>query len=161
MSRQTINDTFAQNMRSIHDSNAEIKQECLDNTGLKLKVGSKENGIIDYDNINIYYHNKPIQNLISTKSRLEHDGYDMYGPKSNIYDIIIVYKNLDSEEIIVDNWHAEYWYCEKEVKFELFYQNFYSKEDFEVYYQDNLKSSDDLSNEGGVFYIKSWGQVYA
>lgn len=162
MSRQTINGTFTQNMRSTDDSyDRENIQECQDDTSLKLKIGSKEDGIINYDNIDTYYQNKPIQNFICAKSILSHDGYDSWGPESNIYDIIIVYKNLDSEEIIVDNWHAEYWYHEDDISFGLVYQDTYSKEDFEVYYQENLESEDDLSDEGGVFYVKSWGQVYA
>ena len=162
MSSQTINDTFTQNMRSADNTNGEeTKQKCQDEIGLKLKIGSKEDGIINYDNIDTYYQNKPIQNLICVKSRLSHDGYDQFGPESNLYDIVIVHKNINSEEIIVDNWHAEYWYHEDDISFGLVYQDTYSKEDFEVYYQENLESEDDLSDEGGVFYVKSWGQVYA
>jgi hypothetical protein len=66
---------------------------------------------------------------------MNHDGYDKYGPKSNLYDLYVFYKNDDvklSQEqgkeeaehcesdddkmvnIYVDVWHAEQWFIKNE-----------------------------------------------
>ena len=178
MSHQTINDTSTQNMRSLESSNggenkqssptSGQKQSEPDEGGIHLNICSSDDGIITYDNINTHYSNHPIKDLICVKSWLEHDGYDMHGPKSNLYDIVIVYNKPDSEEVIVDKWHAEYWYTEEEVSFDL-YSKIYSKEDFEIYNRDNLTNDDtgmsfraykyDLTSVGDTYFIESWGQI--
>jgi len=169
MSSQTINDTSTQNMRSLESSNGgENKQSEPDEGGIHLNIGSSDDGIITYDNINTHYSNHPIKDLICVKSWLEHDGYDMHGPKSNLYTIVIAYKKPDSEDVVVDNWRAEYWYTEEEVSFYL-YSKIYSKEDFEIYNKEDLTNDDtgmsfraykyDLTSVGDTYFIESWGQI--
>lgn len=59
---------------------------------------------------------------------VDHDGYDRYGPKSNLFDLIICYsldvvdcdENGNYNKVIqkmhyVDVWHTEQWYTKDEV----------------------------------------------
>jgi hypothetical protein len=176
MSHQTINDTSTQNMRSLESSNggenkqssptSGQKQSEPDEGGIQLNIGSSDDGIITYDNINTHYSNHPIKDLICVKSWLEHDGYDRYGPKSNLYTIEIAYKKPDSEDVIVDKWRAEYWYYEEEVSFDL-YSKIYSKEDFEIYNKEELTNDSmsfrphiyDLTSVDDTYFIESWNQI--
>ena len=47
--------------------------------------------------------------ILFFKETIYHDGYDKYGPKSDIYDIHIVKENEDGC-LIYQNWHGEDWY---------------------------------------------------
>lgn len=51
-----------------------------------------------YENIRIYYQ----------KVFLDHDGYDRYGPESNIWDIIVLI--INETKFQLDIWHGEDWF---------------------------------------------------
>ena len=51
------------------------------------------------------YINKKIINI---KTKLDHDGYDQYGPESNLYDLYVYYQK--GYNMYYDNYHREYWY---------------------------------------------------
>ena len=93
--------------------------------------------------------------FVFTKCFLDHDGYDRYGPKSNLYDLYVFFKRksvdvgdddgVDDDThansgcgekiqryINVDIWHAEEWYTKGE-KVILYPSHSYSirKETFE------------------------------
>jgi hypothetical protein len=59
-----------------------------------------------------YYKNDTIC-IIDYKEKLEHDGYDSYGPQSNLWDLFILYTSKDSGEYVIDfvDWfHWEDWF---------------------------------------------------
>jgi len=39
---------------------------------------------------------------------LGHDGYDCYGPESNLYDVRLL--AFDGDQYILEHWHREYWF---------------------------------------------------
>jgi len=57
-------------------------------------------------NITKIYNN----NIVLVKEKTSHDGYDKYGPKSDIYDLYIVYYDDNFSTFNVNHWHKEYWY---------------------------------------------------
>jgi hypothetical protein len=57
------------------------------------------------DILNKKFKNK---NIIYLKEELSHDGYDKYGPKSNLWDLSIIIE-LDDEYIFYD-YHWENWF---------------------------------------------------
>ena len=63
--------------------------------------------------IHQYYKNKQIY---YQKIFLDHDGYDLYGPKSDIWDIIFL--RIEKDKLYLDIWHAEDWF-DNDFKFEL------------------------------------------
>lgn len=46
--------------------------------------------------------------VISTSTKIDHDGYDRYGPKSNLYDFAVLFLKYD--KIYYTEFHREYWY---------------------------------------------------
>lgn len=77
-----------------------------------------------------------INNVISSKVEITHDGYDEYGPESNLYDYHVLFY-LDSKIYYV-KFHREYWFHGK---------------DEEEYYLDNQNIfnrciSDELTSMG-------------
>ena len=66
---------------------------------------SKETILNKSSNISFNMKNKEI---IFIKYKLSHDGYDCYGPQSNIYDINIIIK--ENNDYILYNYHKEDWY---------------------------------------------------
>lgn len=54
--------------------------------------------IIDHD----------ISNIIDTKTIMTHDGYDEYGPESELFDFYVLYQK--SNEIFLNNFHRENWF---------------------------------------------------
>ena len=152
MSDSKVNSNFAQNLS---DNNISCKTK---NEDTCLEISCKEDEWKNmYSNINSYYKENIIKNLVCVESCLTHDGYSKHGPDSNIYDIYIVHKSLGPENFIVDNWHTEYWYREDEVSFKL-YQRIYSEEDFETYYQDRSTEKNSMPNEGNTYFVP-WGQI--
>jgi hypothetical protein len=45
--------------------------------------------------------------------KLEHDGYDYHGAKSNLWDLYIFYKTKSSDEVMIDFYHREDWFDSK------------------------------------------------
>ena len=152
MSNSKVNSNFAQNL-SYNNISGETKNE---ETCIEISCKEEQWRSI-YSNINSYYKENNISNIVCVESCLTHDGYSKHGPDSNIYDIYIVYKSRDPENFIVDNWHAEYWYREDEVSFQL-YQRIYSEEDFETYYRNSFPKKNPMSNEGNTYFVP-WGQI--
>jgi len=62
--------------------------------------------------INQYMHSKKSKRnpIIYVKEELSHDGYDRYGPESNLWDLYIYIKNNKTDEIIILNFHWEDWF---------------------------------------------------
>lgn len=54
------------------------------------------------------------KNIVRIFETRDHDGYDEYGPKSNIWDIYIVFKN--NNDLIYHNYHHEEWFCKNDEK---------------------------------------------
>ena len=51
--------------------------------------------------------------IIDYKETLDHDGYDSYGPKSDLWDLFVLYTSKISGEYTVDHvdwFHWENWY---------------------------------------------------
>jgi uncharacterized protein YukJ len=48
--------------------------------------------------------------VIYTKRTIEHDGFDQYGPQSNLYDFYIYYRI--GYHYYIDIWHREDWYSD-------------------------------------------------
>lgn len=96
--------------------------------------------------------------FVFAKCFLDHDGYDRYGPKSNLYDLYVFFKRKSGattteignvggcrkdvqEHINVDIWHAEQWYTKGE-KVILYPSHSYSirKETFEWFLAEDERS---------------------
>jgi len=81
------------------------------NKGLKTIQFSK------YSNIGQKLLNEILpkyNNIVRIFETKDHDGYDEYGPKSNIWDIYIVFKN--NNDLIYHNYHHEEWFCKNDEK---------------------------------------------
>ena len=55
------------------------------------------------------YKNKNIE-VVHTNTKVNHDGYDHYGPQSNLYDFYVYYRVC--YDYYIDVWHREDWYLE-------------------------------------------------
>ena len=79
--------------------------------------------------IDNYLSNK---NIILAVEYLTHDGYDKYGPESNLWDLYII-EDISYNEFIIYNYHWEDWFrsnnCE-EKEFDL--------TNYELYLKENL-----------------------
>ena len=62
--------------------------------------------------IDKYMHSKKNKSnpIIYFKEELGHDGYDKYGPESNLWDLYIYIINNETDEIIILNYHWEDWF---------------------------------------------------
>lgn len=47
--------------------------------------------------------------VITWKKFVSHDGYDFYGPKSNLYDLLVISKR--KKLLYYSIFHREYWFC--------------------------------------------------
>ena len=50
------------------------------------------------------------KNIIHIKTIIDHDGYDQYGPESNLFDLHIYYQKKSDCNIYRDRYWREYWY---------------------------------------------------
>ena len=57
-----------------------------------------------------YYHDNEDLQLIHFKKKVEHDGYDRYGPQSNIYTLRVYYRKNNDYNIYIDTYMREYWF---------------------------------------------------
>lgn len=55
--------------------------------------------------------------IIWVNEKIDHDGYDKYGPKSNLYDLYIISKKNDTYKY--SNYHFEDWFDGMEEIYEL------------------------------------------
>jgi hypothetical protein len=62
----------------------------------------------DYFDLKAIIENYKIANIIKIERDLEHDGYDMYGPKSDLWDLKITYMENDKKYLTI--WHRENWF---------------------------------------------------
>lgn len=68
------------------------------------------------NNVISYYKNK---NIIYFQEMLDHDGYDSYGPESNLWDLDIIIEI--NNDYIFYNYHWEDWYSKnQERKYNLY-----------------------------------------
>jgi hypothetical protein len=56
--------------------------------------------------------------LVNYSERVDHDGYDREGPKSNLWDLYVFYQN-SRNEMMVDFYHREDWFSGKEEEYSL------------------------------------------
>ena len=56
-----------------------------------------------------YEKNKNLE-LIHYTHKIEHDGFDAYGPQSNLHDLTIYYRKNNDCNIYIDKYWREYWY---------------------------------------------------
>lgn len=50
--------------------------------------------------------------IISTTNKISHDGYDEWGPESNLYDYYLLF--VDNNKIYCAEFHREYWFHGKD-----------------------------------------------
>jgi hypothetical protein len=60
--------------------------------------------------------------ILNVKESLSHDGYDIYGPKSNLWDLYIIFKNNKNNKITA-HWHYEQWFYANDETQYYFYGN--------------------------------------
>ena len=75
--------------------------------------GLRKNQFNKYSKIGQEFLNSIITNYINIVriyETIDHDGYDYYGPKSNIWNIYIVYINKNNK-LVYDNFNHEEWFC--------------------------------------------------
>ena len=51
----------------------------------------------------------------SIEEKISHDGYDNFGPKSNLFDLYVVVEYVDTKETQKFQFHTEQWYTPKEI----------------------------------------------
>ena len=75
------------------------------------------------------------KNIIIAVEYLTHDGYDRYGPESNLWDLYII-EDISNNNFIIYNYHWEDWFrsnnCGKK-EFEL--------TNYELYLKENLSDA--------------------
>ena len=60
------------------------------------------------DNYDVYLVEKPGIKNINFKITVDHDGFDMDGPESNLYNLTVTWSKTNMR--YTDIWHREYWY---------------------------------------------------
>ncbi len=65
----------------------------------------------DDEKIRQYFSDK---NIIWITQEINHDGYDIYGPKSNLYDLYFVEKIENQNKYALYHYHTENWYDRRE-----------------------------------------------
>tara|TARA_B110000438_G_C15699283_1_gene600295 strand:- start:523 stop:759 length:237 start_codon:yes stop_codon:yes gene_type:complete len=55
-------------------------------------------------------HKKKKHKIIYINRKIDHDGYDSYGPESNLYDLIIYFKKSNDYNFYKYNYYREYWF---------------------------------------------------
>ena len=84
-----------------------IKIENLNQIYISINFMIKEG--MHFDNLMDYYNDNNLS-VINYKRKVEHDGYDAYGPESNLYYLMIFYKKKDDYNFYIDFWSREYWF---------------------------------------------------
>ena len=74
--------------------------------------------------------------VISTSTKIEHDGYDAYGPESNLYDFAVLF--LKDDKIYYTEFHREYWFHGEDDEE---YRLCYYKDIFDRCISDELKAT--------------------
>lgn len=66
----------------------------------------------DYHLLNVfkYYENNKDLEIIHHIKKIDHDGYDHYGPQSNLHELRVYYRKKNDCNIYIDKYHREYWY---------------------------------------------------
>lgn len=59
------------------------------------------------ENVLNKYKKKNIE-VVHINRKVEHDGYDHYGPESNLYDMNVYYR--EGYNYYIDQWHREDWF---------------------------------------------------
>lgn len=90
---QKINSSFEITTEILENKN-EYEQTCPNNSDEKIRE---------------YFYDK---NIIWLKQSIDHDGYDYYGPKSDLYDLYFIEK-LDDNYIFY-NYHTENWFSKRD-----------------------------------------------
>ena len=74
--------------------------------------------------------------LMIIDEKLSHDGFDIDGPKSDLWDLWILEKT--SDDYLLHNFHWENWFCkgDKDLKYEFEFTNCLS----EVIVNENMKN---------------------
>jgi hypothetical protein len=79
----------------------------------------EHNSQINFQKLSIYAQkiikkNKYLKNknniIVYVKENLTHDGYDQYGPESNLWDLYLYIKHVNNNDIIILNYHWEDWF---------------------------------------------------
>lgn len=112
------------------------------NIEFKLKVMSFEEKCLDT------YFSDDCE-IISTSTKIEHDGYDAYGPESNLYDFAVLF--LKDNKIYYAEFHREYWFCGEDDEE---YRLCYSKDIFDRCISDELKNEGYYSSKDVLDLIR-------
>jgi hypothetical protein len=71
---------------------------------------------------------KSVDNVLSSFSTLSHDGFDSFGPKSDLYDLYILYK-LNGIKYVA-HWHREDWFTRSEENYLYYIHNIVELKEF-------------------------------
>ena len=71
-----------------------------------LYIFNKDN----YHELKVIHENYDLKNIVKIMVNLDHDGYDEYGPESDLWYLIIVHKKED--KIYTSCWHRENWFSQ-------------------------------------------------
>ncbi len=66
-----------------------------------------------FDNLIKFYETKN-WDIIKITTKLDHDGYDRYGPQSNLYYLMVIHKEKNDCNFYINFWTREYWFRDKE-----------------------------------------------
>ena len=76
-----------------------------------------------------------------TKVKIDHDGYDQYGPQSDLRDFYVYYRI--GYDYYIDVWHREDWYYDEDddpyslSKYNMKYINYYRDKELIKYIKNN------------------------
>ena len=72
---------------------------------------------LDFFDLKVIMQNYEIKDIIKIDRDLEHDGYDRYGPKSDLWDLRIIH--LENNKKYLSIWHRENWFTDVDEEYSL------------------------------------------
>ena len=69
----------------------------------------------DYLDLKVIMENYDVKYIIGIDRKLDHDGYDSYGPKSNLWDLKIIH--IENGKKYLSKWHREDWYTDEKEEY--------------------------------------------
>lgn len=74
---------------------------------------------VDYEKLCKDKYLQKEDTVLFERIKLDHDGYDQWGPQSNLYDYCIII--LRNNEILYEIFHREDWYTTDQEEYELLF----------------------------------------
>lgn len=76
----------------------------------------------EYDPVRVY------DKVLSSVCTIGHDGYDSFGPESDLYDLYILYKENGKKYVVY--WHRENWFQNSEEDYLYYIESIYTLKEF-------------------------------